>query len=27
VLLFPFCAIGHIEPNGELFKHMRDPGP
>jgi hypothetical protein len=27
VLLFPFCAIGHIEPNGELFKHMRDPDP
>lgn len=25
VLLFPFCAIGHIEPNGELFKHIRDP--
>ena len=20
-----FCGIGHIEPNGELFKHMRDP--
>ena len=22
-----FCSIGHIEPNGELFKHMRDPKP
>jgi hypothetical protein len=20
-----FCGIGHIEPNGQLFKHMRDP--
>ena len=20
-----FCGIGHIEPNGDLFKHMRDP--
>jgi hypothetical protein len=20
-----FCGIGHIESNGELFKHMRDP--
>jgi hypothetical protein len=22
-----FCSIGHIEPNGDLFKHMRDPQP
>jgi hypothetical protein len=22
-----FCSIGHIEPNGDLFKHMRDPRP
>jgi hypothetical protein len=20
-----FCGVGHIEPNGDLFKHMRDP--
>jgi hypothetical protein len=19
-----FCAIGHIEANGEMFKHMRE---
>ncbi len=22
-----FCSIGHIEANGDLFKHMRDPKP
>jgi hypothetical protein len=26
-MLFPFCAIGHIEARGDLFKHMRDPTP
>jgi hypothetical protein len=25
VTVFVFCGIGHIEANGELFKHMRDP--
>jgi hypothetical protein len=25
VMLMVFCAIGHIEANGDLFKHMRDP--
>jgi hypothetical protein len=27
ILLIPmvFCSIGHIEPNGDLFKHMHDP--
>ena len=25
VWLIPFCQIGHIEANGELFEHMRDP--
>ena len=25
VTVFVFCAIGKIEANGELFKHMRDP--
>ncbi len=25
VWLIPFCRIGHIEANGELFEHMRDP--
>jgi hypothetical protein len=25
VTLMVFCAIGHIEANGDLFKHMRDP--
>jgi hypothetical protein len=29
ILLIPmvFCSIGHIEPNGDLFKHMHDPPP
>ncbi len=29
ILLIPmvFCSIGLIEPNGDLFKHMRDPPP
>jgi len=29
VLFVPmvFCSIGHIEPNGDLFNHMRDPQP
>ena len=22
-----FCSIGHVEPNGDLFKHMHDPPP
>lgn len=26
-LIIPVCAIGHIEPNGDLFKHMHDPKP
>jgi hypothetical protein len=26
VTLLVFCRIGHIESNGNLFKHMRDPG-
>jgi hypothetical protein len=25
VMLFVFCAVGHIEADGELFKHMHDP--
>jgi hypothetical protein len=25
VTLMVFCAIGHIEANGDLFKHMGDP--
>jgi hypothetical protein len=25
VMLMIFCGIGHIEPNGQLFKHMHDP--
>jgi len=25
VWLIPFCRIGHIEANGELFEHMQDP--
>jgi hypothetical protein len=25
VTLMVFCGIGHIEANGELLKHMRDP--
>jgi hypothetical protein len=25
VTLMVFCGIGHIEANGALFKHMRDP--
>jgi hypothetical protein len=25
VTLLVFCRIGHIESNGSLFKHMRDP--
>jgi hypothetical protein len=25
VWLIPFCRIGHIEANGELLEHMRDP--
>jgi hypothetical protein len=25
VMLMVFCGIGHIEPNGDLFKKMRDP--
>lgn len=25
ITVFIFCGIGHIEPNGQLFKHMRDP--
>jgi hypothetical protein len=29
LLLIPmvFCGIGHIEPNGDLFKRMHDPPP
>jgi hypothetical protein len=25
IAIIPFCRFGHIEPNGDLFKHMRDP--
>jgi hypothetical protein len=25
MMLAVFCSIGHIEPRGDLFKHMRDP--
>jgi len=25
ITLLVFCGIGHIEANGDLFKHMRDP--
>jgi hypothetical protein len=25
IMLAVFCLIGHIEPRGDLFKHMRDP--
>lgn len=25
VTLLVFCSIGHIEANGDLLKHMRDP--
>jgi hypothetical protein len=25
ITIMIFCGIGHIESNGELFKHMRDP--
>jgi hypothetical protein len=25
LLMMVFCQIGHIEPNGRLFEHMRDP--
>ena len=25
LLMMVFCQIGHIEPNGSLFEHMRDP--
>jgi hypothetical protein len=25
LLMAVFCQIGHIEPNGKLFEHMRDP--
>ncbi len=25
LMMMVFCKIGHIEPNGDLFKHMRDP--
>jgi hypothetical protein len=24
LMMMVFCKIGHIEPNGDLFKHMRD---
>jgi len=24
ITLIVFCGVGHIEPNGDLFKHMRD---
>jgi hypothetical protein len=29
IFLIPmvFCGIGHIEPNGDLFKHMHEPSP
>ena len=26
VMLMVFCRVGHIEANGDLFKHMRDAG-
>lgn len=25
LMMMVFCTIGHIEPNGTLFDHMRDP--
>lgn len=25
LLMMVFCKIGHIEPQGDLFEHMRDP--
>jgi hypothetical protein len=25
LLMMVFCKIGHIEPNGDLFEHLRDP--
>src|SRR6266852_6128659 len=25
VWLIPFCRIGHIKTNGELFEHIQDP--
>lgn len=25
MMFFVFCQIGHIEPKGDLFDHMRDP--
>lgn len=25
LMMMVFCKIGHIEPKGELFEHMRDP--
>jgi len=25
LMMMVFCGIGHIEANGDLFKHMRDP--
>ncbi len=25
ITLIVFCGIGHIEPNGDLLEHMRDP--
>ena len=25
LMMMVFCTIGHIEPRGDLFKHMRDP--
>jgi len=26
MMFMMFCQVGHIEANGDLFKHMRDPG-
>jgi hypothetical protein len=25
LMMMVFCTIGHIEPKGDLFEHMRDP--
>lgn len=25
LMMMVFCALGHIEPKGDLFEHMRDP--
>jgi hypothetical protein len=27
MFIIPLCNFGHDGPNGDLFKHMRDPKP